>query len=79
MRNIYTPLSNVFTEGSLVYKAASKARSKYRESRNADSDIINKCESFINSASASAREIENAIAQGFLKRVPSGRLYIQLS
>lgn len=58
----------------------SKARKEYRTSRNANHPVIEQCENFVNRGkSRYVNDIDNAIQHGWLKRINTGYLYIQLA
>lgn len=73
----FTPATRSLHEQ--VYSAISNAREDYVNTRNALSGTIEKCEEFVNSQRHKPDVLQVFIETKWLKRMPSGHLYIQLA
>lgn len=61
-----------------IYDAIKNAREAYANTDNALSGTVEKCEEYINTLRG-AEELQQFISTGWLKRMPTGHLYIQLA
>jgi len=73
----FTPAPKTLT--AAIYDAIKNAREAYANTKNALSGTVEKCEEFVNAQRATPDALEQFISTGWLKRMPSGHLYIQLA